>query len=278
MVNLKFNPKNPKKIDEQLAVVRGKLSKSNNENNEFRLNPFGSIGSTQNTATQEYSVVQGVQGLPNEQGVQGLQVINLIGLENYYYIIKKWYSQSLEDKNTKFLLLIGPTGCGKTTLVNNFCIINNILPFRTNDNIKNKKDLLKDIVNFTQFNNINSYSDKINNSNKLIFIDEYSNSVSDLLNISDLNYLHDFRKGGNSTTSKILIRDLISLFGLDWNILKDVVLPPIIIISADCKGSRLSELKKITDVYYINEINKNVIKNWLMNKNEVFKKNEDFCT
>ena len=279
MVNLKFNPKNPKKVDEQLAVVRGKLSKSNNENNEFRLNPFGNTWNTGttwntgNTSTQEYSVVQGVQGV---QGVPNEQVINLIGLENYYYIIKKWYSESLEDKNTKFLLLIGPTGCGKTTLVNNFCIENNILPFRTNDNIKNKKDLLKDIVNFTQFNNINSYSDKINNSNKLIFIDEYSNSVSDLLNISDLNYLHEFRKGGSSTTSKILIRDLISLFGLDWNILKDVVLPPIIIISADCKGSRLSELKKITDVYYINEINKNVIKNWLMNKNEVLKKNEDF--
>ena len=44
-----------------------------------------------------------------------------LGLENTYHILKNWYL-----KNDKILLMIGPIGCGKTTLIYHFCKENDI--------------------------------------------------------------------------------------------------------------------------------------------------------
>jgi hypothetical protein len=46
-------------------------------------------------------------------------------------------------------------------------------------------------------------------------------------------------------------------------------LPPVIIISADSKGSKLSDLKKSNEVYYINEIPVGSIKAWVKKKFEI---------
>jgi rfaE bifunctional protein kinase chain/domain len=45
------------------------------------------------------------------------------------------------------------------------------------------------------------------------------------------------------------------------NALKNINIPPILVVSADSKGSKLGDLKKVSEVYYINQINKQVIKN-----------------
>jgi hypothetical protein len=40
-------------------------------------------------------------------------------------------------------------------------------------------------------------------------------------------------------------------------------MPPIIVISSDSKGSKLGDLKKVSEIHYINQINKSVIKSFI---------------
>jgi len=171
------------------------------------------------------------------------------------------------------MLLIGPTGCGKTTLIHNFVREHGIDLLITNDSIKSKKDLLKDIIYFTEFNNsFDCYSGNNGNSKKLIFIDEYSNSTSDLLSISDINHLYELRSNYGKLdpkNNKTLVNELVNLFGVEWSILKHVKIPPIIIISSDSRGTRLSDLKKFTEVSYISNIPGNIIKKWLISNNQI---------
>jgi DNA polymerase III delta prime subunit len=201
-------------------------------------------------------------------------------LDNYYYLLNNWFNNSISNVTTKFILLIGPTGCGKTTLIHNFVKEYGIELFVTNDSIKSKKDLLKDIIYFTEFNNsFDCYSGvNGNNSKKLIFIDEYSNSTSDLLSISDINNLYELRSNYgklDSKKNKTLVNDLTNMFGVEWSILKSVKIPPIIIISSDSRGTRLSDLKKFTEVSYISNIPGNIIKKWLISNNQILKNNQD---
>jgi DNA polymerase III delta prime subunit len=264
MVNLKFNPKNTKNGE---YCIPSKLSKKCELSATTNLNPFRQLNLDD---SMEYS---------NESGIMSTENTKLIGLDNYYYLLNNWFNNSISTITTKFMLLIGPTGCGKTTLIHNFVKDKGIEVFSTwnitNDSIKSKKDLLKDIIYFTEFNNsFGSYSGiNGNNSKKLIFIDEYSNSTSDLLSISDINYLYELRSNYGKLdpkNNKTLINDLVNLFGVEWNILKNVKIPPIIIISSDSRGTRLSDLKKTTELSYISNIPGNIIKKWLLSNNELF--------
>lgn len=260
MVNLKFNPKNTKNGEK---FIPSKLSKKCEFLVTTNLNPFRQLNLDE---SMEYS---------NESGIMSTENTKLIGLDNYYYLLNNWFNNSISTITTKFMLLIGPTGCGKTTLVNNFVKEYGIELFLTNDSIKSKKDLLKDIIYFTEFNNsFDFYSGNgNNNSKKLIFIDEYSNSTSDLLSISDINHLYELRSNYGKLdpkNNKTLVNDLVSLFGVEWSILKTVKIPPIIIISSDSRGTRLSDLKKTTELSYISNIPGNIIKKWLLSNNELF--------
>jgi energy-coupling factor transporter ATP-binding protein EcfA2 len=257
MVNLKFSPKN---TNDTNKLIKSKISK-NEPVDSTKLNPFRRTQDHSYLGEYTNSIV-----LPTS--------VKLVGLDNYSYILKNWYNDSLKDLSTKFMLLIGPTGCGKTTLINNFCMENNIESFITNDSIKTKKELLKDIIFFTQFK---TPFDGVTEKNKLIFIDEYGNSMSDSLSINDINNLYELRNFNSSGNKKLVVKELSNQFGFDWEVLKTVKIPPVVIISSDSKGSRLSELKKFTDNYYINDIPKNLIKNFIVSSNEKFK-NKEYST
>jgi hypothetical protein len=50
-----------------------------------------------------------------------------------------------------------------------------------------------------------------------------------------------------------LDKELASSFSIDSGSINSINLPPILIISSDSKGSRLSDLKKNSEIYYINQ-------------------------
>ena len=232
MVRLQFTPKDIKKDQ---IILKSKTSKYETR----ELNPFLDESSPFDKSKQTVLVNSKVE---------------LIGLNNSEYVIKKWYTDSLKE-TTKILLIIGPIGCGKTTLVENICIDLDIISLKINDSTKCKKDLLREIISFTQ------HSYYSTNQNKLLFIDEYQNSTTDTLSITDICNLLSI-KNHNSLNKKEL-KELSTLFGIDIKIIIELKLPPILIISSDSKGSKLSELKKNCEIHYINEIPKSIVKIWI---------------
>jgi len=144
---------------------------------------------------------------------------DVIGLENCLYVFNEWYHSS----KTNPFLLIGPTGCGKTTLVESYCLENkiNLYTVKYSEFVKSKKDLLKEIQSFMEYSTQSFFIKQKNVENKLILIDEFQNGNTDLLSTTDI---------------------------------LELSFPKIIIISGDSKGSKLSDLKKSTTVYYISEI------------------------
>jgi predicted AAA+ superfamily ATPase len=242
MVKLLFNPTNNKLNNN--FVPESKSSKK--QLLPSNLNPFQDIDNDYITLKNNSSYI------PTK---------NLIGLENTHYIIKTWYETSIVDITNTFLLLIGPTGCGKSSLIKSFCKEENILLYSVN-NDKSKEDTINDILNFSGYvssEGTNFFTKSVKNK-KLILIDEYQNCKNDILSVSDINNMFLLRKNFGRKMSSSIIKEIKTTFN-DQNI--NNLIPPIIIISADTKGSKLSELKKITNVYYIGEINKNIIKTWI---------------
>jgi len=238
MVKLNFNPKK----DPNDNCVESKSTKKK----VFNLNPFNEIKHL------DFSNLKISESKSNELVPKSTR--DLIGLENTCYILKEWYFNSLYDSLKQFLLIIGPTGCGKSTLINLFCKENNISLFtvKFSYNTKTKKDLLKEIILFCEYSSTSFFEKNTNSVNKLILIDEYQNGQNDLLSITDINNLMNLRNG--SLTKK----EIQTIFEIN-----QINLPPVLIISSDSKGSKLSDLKKSCEVYYINEINIGCIKSWI---------------
>ena len=148
-----------------------------------------------------------------------LKTDDIIGLSEYKQVLNDWYYSPGHD----VLLVIGPTGCGKTTLAELFCKESGILLYTALP----KKDLLKDILLFLDNSSIFCKSSK----NKLILIDEYTTSNTNLLSIPEILNL--------SMKAKVLV------------------------ISASARGSNLGDLKKNTTVYCIPDINLKEIEIWI---------------
>ena len=183
-----------------------------------------------------------------------LCVKDLVGLENCAYVLNDWYL----NKNNLFLI-IGPVGCGKTSLIELYCKENSIQLYtvKSSDTIKTKKDLLKEIVSFSMYSSTSFFKSK-NVSKKMILIDEYQNGQSELLGISDILNLLNLKENKQEYKKELtLFLNGVCDFSCDFS------LPPIVIISGDSKGTKLSELKKTQLVFYINEIPFNVLKQWV---------------
>ncbi len=185
-----------------------------------------------------------------------IAVKDIVGLENCSYILQDWYKKRDSLQN---LLIIGPTGCGKTTLIHSFCQENGIEMYavKITDTIKTKKDLLKDLFYFAEYSASSFFVKRASTQPKLILIDEYQNSQSDILGISDIYNLYCLRNERLRQENKKEIKTFLG--GLEC----PFTMPPIVIISADSKGSKLSELKKTHEICYINEIPPLVIKKWV---------------
>ena len=231
MVKLVFNPS-----DKNTNFVESKSSKKR----EVNLNPFSSNFENE------------LLPLKNDNICQELNLKDIVGLENCSYVLNEWYTK----EKSKMLLIIGPVGCGKTSLVEIYCKENSIQLYnvRQSETIKTKKELLRDLICFIQYSSTSFFIKNSSTTKKLILIDEYQNGQLDLLSISDINNLFLFKNDKLKEENK---KELSTFFN-DINL--DFILPPILIISADSKGSKLSELKKIHTVFYINEIPDNLMR------------------
>ena len=128
MVVLKFNS------DDQTELT-SKSSKKRVAN----LNPFFQI--TDNVDPEPIKVIDPT--IPTK-------VSDLVGMENCHSILKTWYNKSITDLSTKMMIIAGPTGCGKTSLVELFCKENDILIYTVTNN-RTKKDLIKEIISFSEY-------------------------------------------------------------------------------------------------------------------------------
>jgi len=223
MVKLVFNPKNESKKE----VLESKTSKKKIQN-IINFNPFNFVDEKKDSwnLNNNHDVVT-KESLNELRCKDKLNCKDIVGLENCHFVLKKWFNET----NDKILLIVGPTGCGKTTLINFFCEEENIklLNIKINDT-KTKKEVLKDIDLFLDYSS--DFFTRSVNLKKIILIDEYQNSVNDIFSITDI----------------LLLKE------------KNV---KIVIISSDSKGTKLSDLKKVCEVYYINEIPISLLKPWV---------------
>jgi GTPase SAR1 family protein len=220
MVKLIFNPSD--KVEQRDAK-------------EVNLNPFKNVMNEINTLKEDF-----------------LATKDIVGLENFHYILKEWYYNS--EKNVKGLLVMGPVGCGKTTMVSSFCKEENIQLYNViySENTKTKKDILRELLCFCEYSSSFFIKSTIK---KLILIDEYQNNTNDIFSIADILNLINIQSLSQKERSSFLGCSFSGAF------------PPIVIISSDPRGSKLNELKKVNEICYINEIPPSVLKQFIKSYN-----------
>ena len=184
-----------------------------------------------------------------------IPVKELVGMDTCHYILNNWYNNA-----TKVLLVVGPTGCGKTTLVESYCNENDIQVYRvkSTDAVKTRRELLKDIFVFSEFSKTNFFFKSETKTRKLIFIDEFQNGNNDILSATDIHNLNLLRNQNTRIENK---RELKLFLG---ELECPFTLPPILVVSADSKGSKLSDMKKLHEVFYIPEINCSILHKWII--------------
>jgi hypothetical protein len=216
------------------------------------------ILSTQPTTLNPFSDSNNLDNIPEFENIQNnipeIDFIelakprsskDLIGLDSSYYFLKKWYFECLANLNNPFLIIIGEVGCGKTSMVNIFCEENNINSLDLNNcNETNIDEHLFKFINHSEI----SIKFKQTKINKLILIDNYKNNSTDTINNTQINNLYSTR-------------------------LTNKHIPPVLIISSEQKGSRISDLKSLYTVHYINNINIVLIKNWILSIIREYNKN-----
>jgi predicted ATPase len=136
-------------------------------------------------------------------------------LENCAYVLNDWYTKSLNNQMTKLLLIIGPVGCGKTSLVELYCKENSIELYKITSD-KSKKEVLQEIFCFSS---TCMFSKKCK---KLLFIDEYQNGQTDVFSLTDIQLLGSLR----SEELKTEYKKEIKLF----KIADSFILPPLLIL------------------------------------------------
>ena len=239
MVKLVFNPK--KEDGTSLSSLVSKKIEPN-------LNPLTNF-------SKEIFVPKEIKEKPE---TEPKSVKEIVGLENCAYVLNQWYTS---NKATS-LLIIGPTGCGKTSLIELYCKENSIQIYsvKSSELIKTKKDLLRDLFYFSEYTSTSFFVKSESPLKKLIMIDEYQNNQSDLLNLLDIQNLVNLKNADTRSKNK---KELSTFLQGVCKLESVHSFPPILIISADSKGSKLSDLKKTSEVYYINEIPSYIIKTWI---------------
>ena len=219
------------------------------------LNPFTYFleNDTSSTADiQEENVIISPQPLTLVDKYKPKKLDDLIDLDDIYTTLDSWFNRETVS-NKKIFILIGPTGCGKTQLINIYCKINNISLFEP-DNSHCKKKIYNDTYNFISSSiyskDSNLWTPK--KEKKLICLDEYQINFSDIYSASDIFDIY------NLINNKPL-KHKTSLFAKYF---KKCIFPPLIIISADNNGSRLSDIKRFSECIHIKSLCNEKILTW----------------
>ena len=267
--------------------VKSKNSKKKIINNQYpnTLNPFKIIDEFNDLTinnNNNNNNNNNLQLLINRYNPSSLK--DLVGLENSYYFLKNWfYSKDYNNKNNNvFLLLIGDTGCGKSSLINIFCEENNISLYDVKyySSFKTKDEIINDILKLNE--NVNVYSLLISSTTNTTNTNTTNTNTTNTTNTNTTNTnttntntnttnTNTNTTNTNTNTKKLVLIDEYQnanndLFSVNELInYYSLVNVKIVIISSDSKGSRLNDLKKNHLVHYINNINLDLIKSWITN-------------
>ncbi len=210
------------------------------EKKDITLKPFvGIVEESESTLSQ-----------PTKQKIysdfQPKSTKDFIGLDICLFSINKWFNES-----TQGMVLIGPTGCGKTELIKHYSQEHGIDTLVLSDSTDTKKEVIKNIFLFMEFYQKADFFFKSNEvpKKKLIVLDQYQNGQNDSLTMTDLSFLISM---GTTPLPKETQKWISKHTSLKTFNFKNV--PKILIISGDAKGTRLSELKKNCEFCYINEL------------------------
>jgi hypothetical protein len=173
---------------------------------------------------------------------------DLIGLDSSLYNLEQWFKGNHEDSDKPFLVL-GPIGCGKSTLIKYFLNANKLSYFFYNlyYGQMTKKDIMFKFKNYLQHGNYDKDSFWCKNEKKgekLLVIDELQTVLSDTIGILDI-YDIVLLSTGVTAKQKFKGKFVYDTFIKEKKNIDVLTKFKIIFISADGKGNKLQELKRM---------------------------------